>query len=109
MVAAFYKGVEAVATAYQLRTLQLSPSTREEGLAYLETIFRQMSEQRDTVRHLIIVTSPGYDEWLRSNSHRLEDAHRADLPYLETRTPLEGMGSTLYISYYGAPCTRREP
>ena len=30
-------------------TMQLSPSTREEGLAYLQTLFQQMSAAQDPV------------------------------------------------------------
>lgn len=35
-----YKGVEAAAKQYGLRTLQLAPESEEQGLAYLETMFR---------------------------------------------------------------------
>jgi hypothetical protein len=28
-----------------------------------ETFFSQMAEQRDTIRRLIIVTTPAYDDW----------------------------------------------
>ena len=97
-----YKGVEQAAREHGLRTLQLSPSSRQEGLAYLENLFTDLSSRQDTVRRLVIVTSPAYDEFLRKNNHRLENNRRADLLYLETRTPLEGKGSTLYIPYYGA-------
>lgn len=96
------QGVEAAAVKYGLRTMQLSPASREEGLAYLETIFQQMSTQRDTIRRLFVVASTGYDSWLRQNNSRLEGNPYADLLYLETDTPLEGKGSTLYIHYYGA-------
>jgi basic membrane protein A len=97
-----YQGVEAAALKYHLRTMQLSPITREEGLAYLKTIFQQMSTQRDTIRRLFIVTSTAYDSWLRRNNSRLENNPYTDLLYLETTTPLEGKGSTLYLPYYGA-------
>jgi len=97
-----YQGVEHAASKFHLRTMQLSPITREEGLAYLENIFQQMSTQRDTIRRLFIVTSPAYDSWLRQNNRRLENNPYADLLYLETTTPLEGKGSTLYLPYYGA-------
>ena len=97
-----YKGVEQAAKEHGLRTLQLSPSSRQEGLAYLENLFTDLSTRQDTIRRLVIVTSPLYDEFLRKNNRRLEKNPRADLLYLETRTPLEGKGSTLYVPYYGA-------
>ncbi len=97
-----YSGVEAVSTQKELRTLHLSPATKEEGLAYLEDIFRQMEAPDDTVRRLLIVASSDYDEWLRQNNKRLEGNPRADLLYFETSTPLDGKGSTLFMPYYGA-------
>ena len=97
-----YQGVEQAARQHGLRTLQLSPVSRQEGLAYLENLFTGLSTRQDTVRRLVIVTSPAYDEFLRKNNHRLENNPRTDLLYLETRTPLEGKGSTLYVPYYGA-------
>lgn len=97
-----YSGVEAVSTQKELRTLHLSPATKEEGLAYLEDIFRQMEAPDDTVRRLLIVASSDYDTWLRQNNKRLEGNPRADLLYFETSTPLDGKGSTLYMPYYGA-------
>ena len=97
-----YEGVERMAQNLGLRTMQLSPQTYEEGLQYLELMFRQMEAASDSVRRLFIVTSPGYDDFIRKNNHRLEANPYADLLYLETRTPLEGKGSTLFITYYGA-------
>lgn len=97
-----YEGVERTAQELGLRTMQLSPQSTEEGLQYLELMMRQMEAATDTVRRLFIVTSPVYDEYLRSNSSRLEANARADLLYLETDTPLPGKGSTLYLPYYGA-------
>ena len=97
-----YEGVERTALALGLRTMQLSPRTYEEGLQYLELLFRQMETASDSVRRLLIVTSPGYDDFIRKNNRRLEANPNADLLYLETRTPLEGKGSTLFITYYGA-------
>lgn len=97
-----YQGVEKAANEYHVRTMQLSPTSREEGLAYLETIFKQMSTRRDTIRRLFIVTSTAYDSWLRQNNRRLENNPYADLLYFETSTPLEGKGSTLQMPYYGA-------
>ncbi|MBR5325658.1 MAG: hypothetical protein IKU49_04100 [Prevotella sp.] len=97
-----YKGVEEVAKQYGLRTMQLSPSTRAEGLAYLQTLFQQMSAAQDTVRRLFIVAAASYDDYLRQNNDRLAANPYADLLYLETAKPLEGKGSTLYLSYYGA-------
>lgn len=75
---------------------------REEGLAYLEDIFRQMVAPGDTVRRLLIVASSDYDTWLRQNNKRLEGNPRADLLYFETSKPLDGKGSTFYMPYYGA-------
>ena len=97
-----YEGVELTAQELGLRTMQQSPRTYEEGLQYLELMFRQMETSRDSVRRLFIVTSPGYDDFIRKNNKRLEANPYADLLYLETRTPLEGKGSTLFITYYGA-------
>ncbi len=97
-----YEGVERAAQELGLRTMQQSPRSYEEGLQYLELMFSQMETVRDTVRRLFIVTSPGYDDFIRSNNHRLESNPYADLLYLETRTPLEGKGSTLFVNYYGA-------
>ncbi|MBR2203852.1 MAG: hypothetical protein IJ914_06650 [Prevotella sp.] len=97
-----YRGVEETADRYGLRTLQLSPQTNAEGLATLERLFQQMSTANDTIRRLCIVASPVYDEFVRKNSHRLESNQRAALLYLETDTPLESKGSTLYLPYYGA-------
>ena len=97
-----YEGVEQAAATYGLRTMQMSPQSYDEGIQYLELIFRQMSAATDTVRRLFIVPQPAYDSFIRSNSHRLEANPYADLLYLETPTPLEGKGSTLYLPYYGA-------
>ncbi|MBR3011684.1 MAG: hypothetical protein IKH91_12915 [Prevotella sp.] len=97
-----YSGVEGVSTQKELRTLHLSPATKEEGLAYLEDIFRQMETPGDTVRRLLIVASSDYDTWLRQNNKRLEGNPRADLLYFETSKPLDGKGSTFYMPYYGA-------
>ena len=97
-----YQGVEQAAKEYGLRTLQLSPSSLQEGLAYLETMFQNLSTMPDTIRRLVIITTPTYDEFVRKNNHRLENNPHVDLLYLEARTPLEGKGSTLYIPYYGA-------
>ena len=97
-----YSGVEKAAQIYGLRTLQLSPGSQEEGLAYLETIIREMEQASDTVRRLLITPGVGYDAYIRANSHRLESNPRADLLYMETSTPLEDKGSTFYIDYYGA-------
>jgi len=97
-----YEGVERTAQKLGLRTMQQSPRTYEEGLKYLELMFQQMETAKDSVRRLFIVTSPGYDDFIRKNNHRLEANPYADLLYLETRTPLEGKGSTLFLTYYGA-------
>lgn len=97
-----YQGVEQAAKQYGLRTMQLSPSTREEGLAYLQTLFQQMSAAQDTVHRLFIVAAASYDDYLRQNNDRLAANPYADLLYLETAKPLEGKGSTLNLSYYGA-------
>jgi len=97
-----YSGVENISNQKELRTLHLSPATREEGLDYLENIFRLMEAPGDSVRRLFIVASSDYDAWLRQNNRRLEGNPCADLLYLETATPLDGKGSTLYMPYYGA-------
>ena len=97
-----YQGVEQAAREHGLRTMQLSPSTREEGLAYLETLFQQTSTAQDTVRRLVIVAATSYDDYVRRNNDRLATNPHADLLYLETAKPLTGKGSTLYLPYYGA-------
>ena len=97
-----YASVERAAMVYGLRTMQLSPQSMDEGIRYLEMMFSQMSAAIDTVRRLFIVPQPAYDAYLRTNNHRLEENPFADLLYLETPTPLEGKGSTLYMPYYGA-------
>ena len=97
-----YSSVENVSSRNGLRSLHLSPATREEGLAYLEDIFRQLETPGDTIRRLLIVASSDYDAWLRQNNKRLEGNPRADLLYFETSTPLDGKGSTLFMPYYGA-------
>lgn len=97
-----YEGVERTAQELGLRTMQLSPQSTEEGLQYLDLMFRQMEAAEDSVRRLFIVTSPVYDEYLRNNSNRLAKNSYADLLYLETKIPLPGKGSTLFMPYYGA-------
>ena len=97
-----YRGIESAAKKHGFRTLQLVPDSYEQGLAYLETMLRQMESAQDTVRRLFIAPCQGYDEFIRKNNHRLERNPYADLLYLETSTPLEGKGSTFYIDYYGA-------
>ena len=97
-----YQGVEQAAKQYGLRTMQLSPSTRAEGLAYLQTLFEQMSTAQDTVHRLFIVAAASYDDYLRQNNDRLAANPYADLLYLESAQPLTGKGSTLYLPYYGA-------
>ncbi|MCR4920178.1 MAG: hypothetical protein K5945_00525 [Bacteroidaceae bacterium] len=97
-----YEGVERASQELGLRTMQQSPRTYEEGLQYLELIFSQMETTPDTVRRLFIVAGTSYDEFIRANSKRLEANPYADLLYLETRNPLEGKGSTLFMPYYGA-------
>ena len=97
-----YRGIEATASKRGLRALHLMPESMELGQAYLEMMFQQMESAQDSVHRLFIVTSPVYDEFIRKNNRRLEHNPNADLLYLETTTPLEGKGSTLYIDYYGA-------
>ena len=97
-----YRGVEASASKHGIRTLHLVPESMEQGQTYLEVMFQQMESAQDSVRRLFIATSPVYDEFIRKNNRRLERNPNADLLYLETSTPLEGKGSTLYIDYYGA-------
>ena len=97
-----YRGVEASASKHGIRTLHLMPESMEQGQTYLEMMFQQMESAQDSVSRLFIATSPVYDEFIRKNNRRLEHNPNADLLYLETSTPLEGKGSTLYIDYYGA-------
>jgi len=97
-----YEGVERTALELGLRTMQHSPRSHDEGLQYLEMMFSQMESARDSVRRLFIVAGTSYDEFIRSNNKRLEANPHADLLYLETRVPLEGKGSTLFMPYYGA-------
>ena len=91
-----YEGVERTAQELGLRTMQQSPRTYEEGVQYLELMFRQMESAKDSVRRLFIVTSTGYDDFIRKNNKRLEANPYADLLYLETRTPLEAKSSAPY-------------
>ena len=95
-------GVEAAAKKYGVRTLQLSPESEEQGLAYLEMMFQQMENATDSVRRLFVIPTTLYDGYIRANNKRLEKNPNADLLYLETTTPLDGKGSTFYIDYYGA-------
>ena len=97
-----YEGVERTALELGFRTMQHSPRSHEEGLQYMELMFHQMETANDSVRRLLIVASTSYDEFIRKNNKRLEANPCADLLYLETRTPLEGKGSTLFMPYYGA-------
>ena len=97
-----YKGVEEAAKKYGLRTLQLAPENKEQGLAYLETMFRQIENLNDTVRRLFVTPSIVYDAYIRANNKRLETNPYADLLFMETAKPLDGKGSTFYIDYYGA-------
>ncbi len=98
-----YQGVEAAADKYGLRTMQLSPTSYEEGKSYLENMFQAVSQSRnDSVRCLFIVCAAGYDDYIRQNSHLFEANPNADLLYMETPEPLESGGSTLYLPYYGA-------
>ena len=97
-----YKGVEAAAKKYGVRTLQLAPEDKEQGQAYLETMFRQIENLNDTVRRLFVTPSTVYDAYIRANNKRLETNPYADLLFMETTKPLEGKGSTFYIDYYGA-------
>ena len=97
-----YKGVEDAAAEYGVRTRQYSPGSREEGLEFLSATLDRMSASTDTVRQLLIVAGAGYDEYLRANNSRLEANPRADLLYFETTKPLEGKGSSIHISFYGA-------
>ena len=85
-----YQGVEQAAKEHDLRTMQLSPSTRDEGLAYLQTLFEQMSTAQDTVRRLFIVAAASYDDYLRRNNNRFAANPYTDLLYLETSEPLDG-------------------
>ena len=97
-----YKGVEEAAAKYGLRTMQLSPTSYDEGIGYLQSMFQTVKSQSDTLRHLFIVCAAGYDDYIRQNSHLFDTNPYADLLYLETPEPLENGGSTLYLSYYGA-------
>lgn len=97
-----YQGVENAARQHGLRTMQLSPATVSEGLAYLQMMFQTMTNPQDTVRRLFIVAASSYDDYLRKNNSRLEANTHDDLLYFETDTPLVGKGSTFYMPYYGA-------
>lgn len=97
-----YKGVEEAAAKYGLRTMQLSPTSYEEGKGYLENMFQTIQTLNDSVPRLFIVCAAGYDDYIRKNSHLFDSNPYADLLYLETPEPLESGGSTLYLPYYGA-------
>lgn len=97
-----YAGVERAAVQKGLRTRQLSPRSKEEGLRYISGVFNQMSSPADTTRQLLIVTGSSYDDFLRANNRRLEANPNAELLYFETTRPLEGKGSSIHIAFYGA-------
>lgn len=97
-----YQGVEHAAERYGLRTMQLSPTTVEEGQQYLQLLVQGLAATQDTVRRLFIVAASSYDAYLRSHSNLLASSPKTDLLYFETETPLEGKGSTFFIKYYGA-------
>ena len=98
-----YQGVEEAAAKYGLRTMQLSPTSYEEGRGYLQSMFQTVSQTlNDSVRRLFIVCAAGYDDYIRQNSHLFDSNPNADLLYLETPKPLAAGGSTLYLPYYGA-------
>ena len=97
-----YQGVEEAAAKYGLRTMQLSPTSYQEGLGYLQSMFQAVKSQSDTIRRLYIVEASGYDDYIRQNSHFFDNNPYADLLYLETSKPLASGGSTLYLPYYGA-------
>lgn len=97
-----YQGVENAARQKGLRTMQLSPTSLEEGLTYLQMMFQTMAEPQDTVRRLFIVAAASYDDYLRENNNRLDGNPFADLLYIETEMPLVGKGSTFFMPYYGA-------
>ena len=48
-----YLGVEEAATEYGLRTVELSPTSYEEGRGYLENMFQTVKSNRDTIPHLL--------------------------------------------------------
>ncbi len=97
-----YQGVEEAADKYGLRTIQLSPTSYEEGKAYLQSMFETVKNQSDTIRRLFIVPAAGYDDYIRQNCSVFDSNPYADLLYLETAEPLASGGSTLYLPYYGA-------
>jgi len=97
-----YAGVENTAVQHGLRTCQLSPRSKEEGLRYLSDIFDRLGSAVDTTRQLLIVAGSSYDTFLRANNHRLEANPRADLLYFEATKPLEGKGSSVHLAFYGA-------
>ena len=97
-----YEGVERVAVNHGFRTRQYSPRNKEEGLAFLASLFSEMSNAADTTRQLLIIAGSSYDEFVRANNRRLEANPRADLLYFETGSPLEGKGSSVHIRFYGA-------
>lgn len=97
-----YQGVEEAAAKYGLRTMQLSPTSYEEGKGYLQSMFQTVKTLNDSVRRLFIVCAAGYDDYIRQNSHLFDSNPNADLLYLETPEPLASGGSTLYLPYYGA-------
>ncbi len=97
-----YQGVEEAADKYGLRTIQLSPTSYEEGKAYLQSMFETVKNQSDTILRLFIVPAAGYDDYIRQNCSVFDSNPYADLLYLETPEPLASGGSTLYLPYYGA-------
>ena len=97
-----FQGVEVGAKKNGMRTMQLSPQSEQEGMSYIETIFRELEVPQDTIKRLIVVAGAIYDDYVRQNSHRFANNPYVDVLFLETRTPLKDKGSTLYLHYYGA-------
>ena len=50
-----YKGIEEAAAKHGLRTMQLSPTSYQEGLGYLQSMFQNVRSKVDTIRRLYIV------------------------------------------------------
>ena len=99
-----YQGVEEAAAKYGLRTMQLSPTSYEEGRGYLQSMFQTVSQTlNDSVRRLFIVCAAGYRTATSSTAIPTPTCSTWRPP---SRWPAEAPRSTCPIT---GPCTRLAP
>ena len=90
-----YQGVENAAHKYGLRTMQLSPASVDEGLAYLQLLFEALNTMQDSTRRLVVVAAASYDDFLRKNNSLLESSPNTDLLYNVAAVPGEAKAQTV--------------